>query len=246
MNGRTWIGAVGMAFALALGACGGSSSSSGNDNGTLSVGSLQGTWYGTVGSIKEPSSALGTITVDFDSNGGMTVTAPGRMSTGTASHTQGNLFGYVMIDGTKGGFMVDDSVNHAAFLGDNASFGVVQKGASELPTYTMADIVGAWSGSTVELSGLDLELVRTYSSSVTVASDYSITGSGGHGSFSGSLSETDPTYGRYSGTVTQEEGGSTSDIAVFLSADKSSGAGYGCMSGDFTFPDDCGFTLWHR
>jgi hypothetical protein len=171
-------------------------------------------------------------------------TAEGSM-TGTAVHVQGNLYGYELSDGTSGGFMVDDSGRHAGFVDRQFYFGVVEKGATNLPRYDALDLVGSWSGSTVELSGPELELVRTYSSSATVSSAYAFVGSNAaHGVFAGSFEDYSADYGRFRGRASLPDD-SLMNVAIFLSADKSFAAGYACRAYG-RFPDECTFTGWHK
>ena len=231
MKMRIYGARVCVAIALAIAGCGG---------GGQSVASLQGTWSGTV---ENPSDALGRITLVFDNGGHFTVTSPDGSSTGTAKEEKDNVFSYKLSDGTSGGFMVDDAGNHAGFVDENFYFGVVQKDASSaLPGFTPPDVVGNWSGMTVEL-GSDLSLQRMYGSSATVSSNGAFSGENEKGSFVGAFADYNPAYGRFRGGATQ--GGYSMYVSVFLTADKSFAAGYGCAKSG-TFPADCGFTLWHK
>jgi hypothetical protein len=202
---------------------------------------LQGTWVGT---IEDPSALLGRIKVVFSGDGAMTVTTSEGTQAGTANHLQGNLWEYRMSDGSSGGFMLDGDGKHAGFVDENFFFGVVQKDATGLPVYGASDIAGSWSGSSVELSGPGLDLVRTYGSSATVTSGMSFAGSDAHGVFAGSFDDYNSDYGRFRGGASRPDD-SVAGVAIFLSPDKSFAAGYACLSGG-NFPDDCSFTLWHK
>jgi hypothetical protein len=232
MKRRSFGVAACLAIALATVCCGGGSS--------VSIDTLQGTWHGT---IQNPSKDLGQITVVFAKNGQLTVTTPDGTTTGTAKEERDGIFSYQLSDGTIGGFMVDAGGKHAGFVDENFYFGVVQKDAVALPTYAQGDVVGNWSGTTVHLTGSNLNIDRVSSSSAKVSADGSFSGSDGGGSFSGSFAYFNTAFGRFRGSAS--ESGTDFDVAVFLSADKSFAAGYGCAS-DPSFPDDCGFTLWHK
>ena len=110
---------------------------------------MTGTWFGTV---EDPNSAMHTTSVTIS---GTSITeirvdglvVPGR--TGTIAQRSAQVFAFTLNDGTKGGFFLDPSLAHAAFVDDEFNFGVVQKGATVVPTYANADINGSWSGIVV-------------------------------------------------------------------------------------------------
>jgi hypothetical protein len=230
--------ALALVFVGAAFGCPGGSDPGGD--GGLAPGGLQGTWAGT---IEDPSAALGRIKVVFAGDGAMTVTTSEGTLSGTASRLQDNLYEFRLDDGTSGGFMLDADGKHAGFVDENFFFGVVQKNATGLPVYAGSDIAGSWSGSSVELSGSGLDLMRTYESSATVTG-MSFAGNDAHGVFAGSFQDYDADYGRFRGGVSRPDH-SVAGVAIFLSADKSFAAGYACLSGGH-FPDDCNFSLWRR
>jgi hypothetical protein len=231
MKSHIHIGAVFLAIVSTVAGCGG---------GSNSVESLEGKWTGTV---ESPSGALSKLTAEFTGNGRFTVTSPDGSASGTAKQEQPGIFSYKLDDGTIGGFMVDADGKHAGFVDEEFYFGVLQKDASNLPSYSPADVMGTWSGTTVELAGSALRIERVSSSSVNVASSGSFSGSNADGSFTGSFYDYNSAFGRFRADASQR--GSSYYVAVFLTADKSVAAGYGCAHGG-SFPDDCGFVIWHR
>lgn len=237
---------------LGLAACGGGggggggSSSSSSDTGP-SVASLQGTWFGAY-QIGAPPYTLG---VDVSNSTG-SITAVRRngvsqLLTGALSKDHSNIFDFTLSDGTVGGFYADNSSAHVAFLDRSGDFGVLQKGASVLPTYALGDVVGTWSGYTVALDS-SMNIVREGASSATVTSRSTLSGSDFNGAFSGTFSTTNysTTYGWYHGTWSNA--GGSGSLRAWLSADKTFAALWACdgTTSNVYSLSYCTFSAWRR
>ncbi len=213
-----------------LGGCGEPAS------GGISLGSLSGNWFG---SADDAEGNLGTISVNFDNSGGFSGnTTLGPAFFGTAAHESGQIFSFALSDGTDGGFVTDGPANHAGFVDENFTFGVLEKGATALPTFRENDIIGSWSGIQVETDWVGFTAT---SSSVTINSDFSFSGTNGGKPFSGIFPAFSSVYGVYvfSGSSVEGAGGGQ----AYLSPDKTFMATWACIAGG-SFPIDCSFNSW--
>ena len=236
---QKWFMVVAVLLIVGLAAaCGGGGGSSSPGSG-----SLTGTWFGV---FADSSNNPHTIEITVNSNNTMTGQKIDGTSTGVtytvASLPNGpQLYRMTGSDGSTGGFYVDGGYAHAAFLDDNGSIGVVQKGATSLPaSYAATDIVGAWSGFEVELNS-NFDITDTYPSSAVVNSSYVISGSNKHGAFTGSFTAYGSVWGYYEGTVTAS--GVTNNVLQFLTPDKQFGGGYACYGSSV---DTCTFNAWNK
>ena len=147
-------------------ACGSDDDSGGNTS------DLTGIWFGT---IEHPSLGMQTISVSVNPDNtitGIYFNASNQFLTGTItaepSTIGAKLYSFVLSDSTNGGFYADPSLNYIAYINSDGSFGVLQRGAvSSLPSYSDTDIVGNWTGYSVELD-INLNLLDEYTSSATV------------------------------------------------------------------------------
>jgi len=112
--------------------------------------------------------------------------------------------------------MHDASMSHAVFLDEFFNIGVIQKGVSGPSSYSGTDIDGSWSGDFVTLdSSFFLASTGTASATVT-SSGSSISGSScAPDTFSASVSLDNPSFGRWSGTVSTALNGS-GVMSIFL------------------------------
>lgn len=109
-----------------LSACGNSSGGGGGGS------SLDGSWGAIIVTISGSSMSISSPFGDID---------------GTISHEQGNIWSFVLSDGTEGGSIHHAARNHAFFLDEDFSVGVVQKSASgPASSYSGSDVDGSWSG----------------------------------------------------------------------------------------------------
>jgi len=227
---------------LLLGACGG-----GGGGGGVTPESLAGTWYGTA---EDPNGIMWTVQVTVDNTGTLTsiirdgVLQEGVRSTGPVVREDGrNVFSFTFTDGTAAGFIVDGSGQHLGFVDEDFWFGVLQKGASSLPSYNGPDIAGSWNGYTAELSST-FDLVKTYDSQATVETTANFSGSDSEGgAFNGSIPNYSSFYGRWTGTWTASDGSESGGVRAFMSVDKTFVATYACSG---AFPAGCSYSVWNK
>lgn len=240
---------------LLLSACGGGG---GGDNNPTppagtdpAVAALAGTWFGV---LEDPNFVLHRISVVVNSAGKVTeeriddVVQTGL--TADISEVSGQIFSFVFSDGTEGGFIVDASGIHAGFLDDGFNFGVLQKGATSLPVYANANLVGSWSGYGVTVDNA-FNIAAPFNSSATVNTGGTFTGSDtSGGAFSGALGDVDPEFGRFFGDVSNDsDPTNVGFVGVFLSVDMLFVASYACFDDNndgFFTPDECSFTAWNK
>jgi hypothetical protein len=231
---------------------GGSTSSPPPDTGP-SVASLQGTWFGAY----QITSSAYTLGVDVNnSSGGISAVRRNGISqglTGSLSKDHGNIFDFTLSDGTTGGFFADNNAMHVAFLNRGGDFGVLQKGASALPTYGPSDIRGSWSGYTVALDS-NMNITNEGVSSAAVVYILAIppnpemtliSGNDIFGSFSGSITPS-PVLGAYYGNWRNATGSGT--LRAWLSVDKTFAAVWACRGSTsyvVSIPN-CTFSAWRK
>ncbi len=226
---------------LLISACGGSSgggSSGSGGGGGVPLSSLSGTWFGT---IEDPVGDLHTISLSVNSTGEITserIDGSSTGLTGVIEKVSGTIFGFVLSDGTEGGFIVSAGGTHAGFLDEDFNFGVVQKGASSLPIFVEGDVVGTWSGFGVLINS-NFEVTGQSSSSATVNSNFLYSGNDISGSFNGIIDFYSEEFGVFWDTLPGDV-----IVGIFLSPDKLFAATYGC-EGFFNF-SNCSFNLWNR
>jgi hypothetical protein len=226
---------------------GGGGSSSSSDTGP-SLASMQGTWYGAY----QISTTAYTLGVDVNNASG-NISALRRNGTslgltGSLSKDHGNIFDFSLIGGTTGGFYADNSATHVAFLESTGQFGVLQKGASALPTYAPGDLVGTWSGYTVAVDS-NMTITREGPSSATVSlTRYIFSGSDINGAFSGSFSATgyDANYGWFQGTWSNNT--SSGSLRAWLSVDKTFAAVWACnVTTSYVYAlSSCTYSAWRK
>lgn len=230
-------------FPLLFSACGGGGGggSDGSDGSDGSLASLEGTWSGT---LEESGGVVHTVAVILDNAGHMVQGLVGGTDNGLTAqvrHERGTIYAFTFSNGTKANFIVDSTFTHASFLVEDFNVGVVQKGATAMPSFSDMDLGATWSGQTVILDA-DFNVIEVFNSSATVASDLSFSGSDSlGGTFDGTLGSIG-FRGRAIGTFHNSDGDS-GDVHVFLTADKSFAGSWACSS---PFPAGCSFTAWRR
>lgn len=232
----------GLLSILATSSGGGGGSGGGVSSGPT-LADLAGTWFGT---LEDPSGDLHTISLTIDGSGNLTQESIDSVDTGragTIKQTSGSIFSFTLSDGTVGEFIADASVTHAGYLDQFFNSGVVQKGASSLPTYVSTDIVDNWSGFGLALDSA-FNVVQKFNSNAAVASDLSFTETNSStGTTTGMFTAPDPDFGLATGTYANPS--STGVTEAFLSPDKSFAAVWNCDTTDGSvslgFPDDCFF-----
>ncbi len=230
---------------LGLAACGGGGGGSGGGSAPPpgpDVDDLAGTWFGT---LEDAARTLHTLALTFGSLTITAVTIDGvdQGLTGTVMKEGGQTFSFVLSDGTKGGFLVDAKAAHAVFLDDMLEFGVVEKGATSLPTYVSNDSDGRWSGLDVETD--DFVTFGQFTTTLTCSS-LACTFTGNNG-VTGNVSLTtdfDSGFGRWIGTFTNSVG-SSGEVHAFMSADKTFAGVWACDNVG-SIPADCDFLALNR
>jgi hypothetical protein len=236
---------IAAALGLALAGCGGES---GGDSGgynppALTPASFAGTWFGEGNDL---TSAMYTYQIDVDDTGNITAfyqngTDIGVTGTIAADPASGTLFTIALSDGTLGFIMSDGTVTHLTYVDDYGTFCVLQKGAAApLPVYAVEDVYGIWMGYSIE-TDVNFTPVTVGSSSVEVASDYTLSGIGLGGTFTGSIYDyLTPDFGLFAATS------NTDSMVIHLSPDKTVAGAMVCGdSGFVTFPA-CTFSIWAK
>lgn len=229
-------GALALTSILTLAACGGGGGGGGSSGGSLG---LNGTWRGN---LEDPSSVMHTMSVTISDDQITAISNDGTDQglTGTITRESSNVYSFELSDGTVGGFIADDGLEHAAFVDDDFNIGALQKNAGGLPAFSQGDIAVSAIGLTVTT---DFNTFQEFDSSVSCDSGGNCAGSDTlNGNFSGILTLDDP-LGRWSGTFVNGNGDSLS-TAVFLTADKQAAAAWSCNFAAGGFPDFCAFSGW--
>jgi hypothetical protein len=223
----------------------------------VTLGQLQGNWFGsfddtsTVRSMRLIVDATGNITtvelegVDTDLTG--TITKASGVAR-TFRFALSNSFGDPI---SQGLLMADPAAAYLVFLDKYSGFGVVQKGATALPTYAKADVERSWAGDTITTNS-DFTTIAQRTSSATCTSTNATTSqcngtvSGGTTRAITSLTPDDPKgrwIGNYADTVTT--GTPSNGIArAYLSPDKSFAAAWACSDTSNGLAGPCDFSSW--
>jgi len=224
---------------VVLAACSGGSDDSG---GSVNYG-LDGDWRGNFDS---PGDGLVKLTISIRNNNISQILINGNDVDVTASlnKVSDNIFGASLSNGHEGGFYVDSSKVHMVVLSDDLGFGVLEKNGSLAATYSASDIVGRWSGYSVEVND-SLDIVDTYNSSATVLDDYSYSGTDKSGDFTGSFVDFADTmvYSQMFGNFSSDSG-ANGPVMAFISPDKTFVGTAACDQ--FPALDQCTFSAWRK
>lgn len=260
-------------FATTVVACGGGGGGGGDDGGSpgtnpgnnppgvpdVTLEQLNGTWLGT-----------------FDAGGNvrtMQLTAEnGRITGISLNGTPTNLSGPITkVANTpraftfelrnaandlvsSGTLLVDAGGSHLAYLDRFFSFGVIQKGATAVPTYAQGDLNNAFPSGDVFTTNAEFTTFtqRRTSSTCTAANatttQCEVTITGGPARAAAQLTLDNPA-GRYLGTYTDTPSTgapSNGTTRVYLSPDKTFAAVWNCVNFSTGFPATCDFSTWKR
>ncbi len=246
---------------------------------SVDVSIINGTWFGieedvNTGDLNNVCFTIldGRITlVKREDQGTMKMVDQGIIGTVTAKTA--TTWSYSLSDATDtlGGFYVDTSVSHLAFLDDKFRFGVMEKAANNTVitnecdninmdrVYVDNDSAANWNGFSVNVQNGSMLAIDNFSSSVQVEMDtlvfegvdtvQSVTG----GDFSGNLSLNNAMKGRYVGNwrnlnpliIDTPPSGS---MVSYMSADKTFLAARLCLPFSNTVPDHelCSFSAWSK
>jgi len=227
------IRAILVASLLFLASCGGGGGG-GGDDGVIT--GLNGTWRGN---LEDAVGTMHNITLTISGNTITSALVDGVDSGLTGSIAQGsaNVF-EVRLGDARAGFIVDDARQHLTFVHEDFTVGVLQKNAGALPPFVQADIAGSGSGIVVTS---DFVTFQEFSGSVTCDTTGACNGTDGNvGNFTATLTYTD--LGRWTGT--SNFAGGSSEVSVFLSADKQFAGSWACDFVNGGFPHACSFTAW--
>lgn len=226
-----------------LASCGGGGGDGGGSPPPPPAPDLTGTWFGTLEDFNFVMHTF-SVTISGTSITEVRVDNLNNAKTGTITPRSAQVVAFTLQDGTlsppsTGGLFLDSSATHAVFVDDEFNFGVLQKGATALPSYVNADIDGSWSG--VVVTTTDLNNFSTAASSATCTHpNCTVTDSGGPSTVP--FLDVNPTFGRYQSSGLSSTGAA---VAAFLSPDKLFGGSYACTS--FAgFPGTCEFTAWRK
>jgi len=216
-----------------------------DNDGDTPASPLQGTWLGPYSA--DPASATPpptTMQLTVDSAGRLTGVSIGGVSqnrTGTIGTTLvPRVFSIAFSDGSQALLLVDETFTYASFLMDSAGFpmAALQRGATELPAYTLADVGGTWSGTAVALDfGFNLTGFAVFEAGVACSS------AGCAMAFAGPLEVFDAgvVNGRYAAT----DGAGLNEY-LLLTPDKNFAAAAAvCGTGPIS-PATCIFAAWRR
>jgi len=199
---------------------------------------MTGTWLGT---LEDPNALMHTTSVTISGTSITEIRVNGLVTgrTGTVTMSpNAQVFVFTLNDGTKGAFFLDSNLTHAAFVDDEFNFGVVQKGASAVPTYADADINGSWSGiagTTTDFNNFSID------SSTANCTHPTCTVTDSSGPNTVTFGSVDTTFGRWQ-SISSTTGAL---VAAFLSPDKQFAGTYAC-NGFAGFPGTCEFTAWKK
>ena len=201
---------------------------------------LAGSWFGT---LERDDGTLTEMTVTIDGGGNITSISTAFGITGTTAPSQGptppegQLFGFTLSDGTEGGFFVDPGFIHAVFVDEDFNFGVLTKGATNLPTFSEQDLVGSYNGQTV---GVDPSFDVTFVSPSTAQ----VFPDGSFGE-SGELFGVIPAFSSEFGAYLLDFDDPDLSGIVILSADRNFAGAYDCDR-NLSFPEACVFSAWTK
>ena len=216
-----------------------------------SLSKLSGEWKGM---YRDSGGVFRSLTASINDSGKITALTVYSMETltGTLESTGDKTYGYVLSDGSEGGFMADSSGKHLGFLTEDYEWGILEKGAtlqySADGNFSSADFVGTWNGYSVELNSY-MDVVDRYSSRATIETNLSFSGSNDYGSFSGQLDYYDDGKGYSYGTYSSADG--SGNVGLLVSPDKSFMATWACDSGSSSnlaiyYISDCSFAIWNK
>ena len=232
-----------------------SSSSGGGGGGSDDAGHvLDGVWFGT---IEDSDGNITDLQVTIEDRVITRIVLDGDVITtvGTLELIAGEDRVYSTVlndegDLIDGGFVHSEGGEHIAYVGEDLTFALLERGATSLPGFQQGDVLGeSYSGISV-LVGPGFEFDSAFSSEVALAADGSFTGSDATGldfveAAGGELTLTSASFGVWDGRFEADDAGdvSTGDIRLFASADLSVVFVYACEDGG-TFSEDCYFALW--
>lgn len=210
-----------------------------------SVPELEGTWLGALENPGGPHVYQMTI----DSSGDIREFKEDGVDlprSATISRESDRLYSIQFESGAFGGLIVDQDADHALYLDNWFTVGVLQKGGTEFPDpdhFQTTDYVDSWSGYSIWVDS-DMEVANAGTTTLVVDNEFDVIGTTLAGAFAGTI------FGWSSGTSyfgISEGEKNTEDIffKMFLSVDKQFMATYACPTGIIEFYD-CEYGGWTR
>lgn len=267
---RTFAISLWMLLFAVLAGCGGDDdgapSPSPPDNGSedVELEQLSGDWLGTFDS-GDPEAEVVTFQFTVDDADMSDIVVDGEETILTGSITKATEvsqgFRFVLnVEGTevvRGIMIVDPSASHMLYLHDNFQFGVLQKGADEVPEYEATDIDKAWEGVTMTATEDFTTLTQTDSSGTCEPADPATDPPTSECTFTidgttRTVSELtlDDERGRWVGTFSDDPASEDPREAVatrmYLSPDKRFTAAWACTDFADGFPQTCDFSAWEE
>lgn len=231
----------------------------------VTLSQLTGTWFGTF----DPKGSMQAMEIAIDASANITdIKLEGTSTDLTGTITKASeaprTFRFVLKNKntppdtvSEGMLLADPTGTYLVFLNGYFDFGVVQKGATALPTYAKADVEKTWSGDTLTATlnsdpqpGFATIAQKSSNGPCTsdtpTASKCTITVSGGVSRAVTSLTQDGP-RGRWGGNYADTpQSGSPQNgtIKVYLSPDKAFAGVWACQNPDTGFPGTCDFSSW--
>lgn len=218
-----------MVVSLVFFGCGG-----GGDEDAGTVGNLAGIWSGVLDDLQ---GTLEEFSVEIDGAGNVLGVRVGGVPTGNTGYINEdwdeNLFHvrYTTSGMLQGGVMIVDSgYRYATFADNNLFIGVLEKGASSLPSYAASDIVWSYNGGAYEFTQDSGGTWNWEGEVITMTVDNSLSFSGSSSSgllYSGAFDAQlySPSFGRYAGSMDLDPA-RTLNITALVSPDKNFLAAY--------------------
>lgn len=226
----------------------------------VTIEQLAGTWFGTFDNNQEVRTFEFTVEganmsdirlagADTGLTGSLTKATEVPRAFRFAINNNGNQI-------VTGMMVADPSGTYVLYVHDNSQVGVLQKGATELPTYAQTDIDGAWAGDTASTTADFTTFTRQDSSAECAPTDPATAPPSSQCTITlDSTTRTassvvlDDPMGRFAGTFSDDPAAGTPedvDWRAFLSADKNFAGVLACNDFAGGFPETCDFSAWQR
>ncbi len=218
-------------------------------HGPFAPAEMAGTWFGaaeTSGGVSQTYA----LTLDATGQAGArTIDGVAGLATGTLAETSEGVFRVTWSDTTVIALIADGTRDHAGLVTNDGTVGALQKGAvGPLPTGADADVVGAWTGAEVRLTGVTLTPSELDAASATVSAQQHWEGTDGDGDATTGVSPllvTVPAYLRFEGDAESEAAVALS-LSIWLTADRTSAFVRLTPTAGGTFPDADSYQLLRK
>lgn len=238
-------------IALLCLACGGGGGGDGNgqiSSGDPDVAILEGVWFGT---MVDDTDTIYTMTVIFDDDGNLTVDSVNGIPVGdTASLTKITPTMFSMMDSNniKGMVVVDAQGLHLGWMDESDNAGVLQKNATQLPVFDVADINGQWLGEGFWCDADMQFLIADMQSDMTVNNLAFSVQDNYNTDINGSFLSWWPAYGAWRGLYNPNLLGESGTFTVLLTVDKNFATSFSIdnANGPGSCPEDYRYRFFSR